>query len=75
MLFRSEAARARKEKLIADRQRALWGIFALLCLRNSLDLVERLQKTVFEQRITMLEEYFASLSAEPFPSTRRRRKA
>jgi hypothetical protein len=69
---RADADPDRKRQLIADRQRALWGIFALLCLKNSLDLIERLQKTVFEQRIAMLETHFAALSAEPFPSGRRR---
>jgi hypothetical protein len=70
-----EAASPRKEKLLADRQRALWGLFAILCLRNALDLIERLQRVLFDQRIQLLEEYFATLSAEPFPTTRRRRRA
>jgi hypothetical protein len=67
-----DEARERKEKLLADRQRALWGIFAILCLRDGLDMIERLQKMLFEQRIAALEEYFAELSAEPFPTGRRR---
>ena len=62
----------RKEKLYADRQRALWGLFALLCLRGQLDEIERLQRAVFEQRIVMLEEYYANLTAQPFPTGRRR---
>ena len=62
----------RKEKLYADRQRALWGLFALLCLRGQLDEIERLQRAVFEQRIVMLEEYYTNLTAEPFPTGRRR---
>ncbi len=67
------AGRERKEQLMSDRQRALWGLFALLCLRNEIDLIEKLQKTVFEQRIKMLEDYFAELSAEPFPARRARK--
>lgn len=62
----------RKERLYADRQRALWGLFALLCLRGQLDEIERLQRAVFEQRITMLEEYYTNLTAQPFPTGRRR---
>lgn len=66
--------RDRKQKLMADRQRALWGLFALLCLKDSLDTIERLQRMVFEQRIQALEECFQTLSAEPFPTARRRRR-
>lgn len=67
-----DVSRERKEALYADRQRALWGLFALLCLRGHLDEIERLQRAVFEQRIVMLEAYFANLTAEPFPTGRRR---
>ncbi len=70
-----DAVRPTRDKLMADRQRALWGIFALLCLRNSLDMIEKLQRMVFEQRISTLDEYFVTLSAEPFPTGRRRRRA
>jgi len=62
----------RRERLFADRQRALWGLFALLCLRGQLDEIEKLQRAVFEQRIAMLEAYYAELTAQPFPTGRRR---
>jgi hypothetical protein len=68
-------AGGRRQSLLADRQRALWGLFALLCMRDDLDTIERIQKAVFEQRIRMLEDYFQRLSAEPFPTASRRDSA
>lgn len=70
-----DEVKERRDKLIADRQRALWGLFSIFCLKNALDRIERVQRMVYEQRIPALEQYFTELSAEPFPTGRRRRRA
>jgi hypothetical protein len=52
----------RKRGLVMDRQRTLWSLFALLCIKSEHDLIERVQMSVFDERIRILEEYFASIS-------------
>lgn len=52
---------SRKVKLMADRQRALFSLFTLLCIKGQHDLIERLQLSVFDERLRMLDDYFAGL--------------
>lgn len=52
----------RKQGLLADRQRTLWSLFALLCIKGEHDLIEQLQMSVFEERVHLLDEYFARLA-------------
>lgn len=51
----------RKQALISDRQRTLWSLFTLLCIKDKHDLIERLQMTVFEERIRLLDAYYTEL--------------
>ena len=53
---------ATKQGLVADRQRTLWSLFTLLCIRGEHDLVERIQTSVYEERIRLLEEYYTGLA-------------
>ncbi len=53
---------ATKQGLIVDRQRTLWSLFALLCIKGEHDLVERVQMSVYDERIRLLEEYFAGIA-------------
>jgi hypothetical protein len=52
----------RKQGLIADRQRTLWSLFILLCVKNEHDLIEKLQMSVFEERVRLLDNYYTSLA-------------
>jgi hypothetical protein len=52
----------RRQGLVADRQRTLWSLFALLCIKGEHDLIERVQMSVFEDRISLLEDYFARIA-------------
>jgi hypothetical protein len=58
-----DGTRVRKEILKIERQRALWSLFILLCVKEEYDLVEQIQQSVFEIRIRLLEEYMAKLAA------------
>ncbi|MEW6729845.1 MAG: hypothetical protein AB1489_00785 [Acidobacteriota bacterium] len=58
-----EDAKGRKEILKMERQRTLWSLFILLCIKEQYDLVETIQQSVFEVRIQLLEEYFTKLAA------------
>ncbi len=49
------------ESLRRDRQRTLWSLFILLCIKGQYDLIAQLQKSSFEQRIRMLESYAAQV--------------
>ncbi len=52
----------KRRETVAERQRTMWSLFALLCIRGEHDLVEKLQLTVFEERVRILEDYFAALA-------------
>jgi hypothetical protein len=52
----------RKQGLIADRQRTLWSLFILLCIKEEHDLIEKLQMSVFEERVRLLDNYYTSLA-------------
>jgi hypothetical protein len=60
-----EGAKARKDFLIAERQRMLWSLFIMLCVKQEYDLVEAIQQSVFDVRIQLLEDYLAKLAAAP----------
>lgn len=47
------------DSLRRDRQRALWSLFILLCIKGQYDLIAQLQHSSFEQRIRALESYAA----------------
>ncbi|MCS6886191.1 MAG: hypothetical protein RMM17_10525 [Acidobacteriota bacterium] len=49
------------EKLNADRQRALWSLFILLCIREEYDLIETIQQSIFEEKLQLLDQYYAEL--------------
>jgi hypothetical protein len=51
-----------KQGLVADRQRTLWSLFALLCIDGQHDLVERIQMSVYDERLRLLGEYFAGIA-------------
>lgn len=55
-----EAAKA-LEKLKSDRQRTLWSLFILLCVREEYDLIEMIQQSVFEVRLQLLTDYYTNL--------------
>ena len=55
-------AKARKEVLKVERQRTLWSLFILLCIKEEYDLVEMIQQSVFDVRIQLLEEYLVKLA-------------
>lgn len=57
-----DAAKA-LEKLKADRQRTLWSLFILLCVREEYDLIEMIQQSVFEVRMQLLTDYYTNLVA------------
>ncbi|MBL8193929.1 MAG: hypothetical protein JNM06_09100, partial [Blastocatellia bacterium] len=52
---------AHKEELIADRQRMLWSLFILLCIKQEYDLIETIQQSVFDVRVQLLDDYFCRL--------------
>jgi hypothetical protein len=56
-----EGATLAKEKLIADRQRMLWSLFIMLCVKQEYDLVETVQQSVFDVRVQLLDDYFCRL--------------
>src|SRR5207249_9683636 len=58
-----EGARSHKENLKVERQRTLWSLFILLCIKEEYDLVETIQQSVFEMRIRLFEDYMAKLSS------------
>lgn len=58
-----EDAHTRKEAIILERQRMLWSLFILLCIRQEYDLVETIQQSVFEVRIQLLDEYLSRLAS------------
>jgi hypothetical protein len=57
------------EGALLDRQRALWSLFTLLCIKGELDLIEKLQQSVFEERVKGLDDYFKQIAGAPFPQT------
>lgn len=57
-------AEARKQALEEDRLRTLFSVYVLLCIRGDHDLVERLQLSVFEDRVRLLGDYYLKLAAE-----------
>ncbi|MBI4853991.1 MAG: hypothetical protein HY819_19510 [Acidobacteria bacterium] len=56
-----EGATAKKEKLTQDRQRMLWSLFILLCIKQEYDLIETIQQSVFDVRVQLLDDYFCRL--------------
>lgn len=58
-----EDAKGRKEILKIERQRTLWSLFILLCIKEEYDLVEMIQQSVFDVRIQLLEEYLVRLAS------------
>ena len=42
----------------------LQSLFILLCIREDHDLVERLQISVFEDRVRLLGEYYERIASE-----------
>ena len=58
-------ARERRQARIVDRQRALWSIFTLLCIRGDLAFIERVQRVPFEARLGLIEGYFNELVSAP----------
>jgi hypothetical protein len=58
-------ARDRKQARMVDRQRALWSIFTLLCIRGDLAFIEQVQRVPFEARLGMIEGYFNDLVSAP----------
>ncbi|MBK7994007.1 MAG: DUF4388 domain-containing protein [Blastocatellia bacterium] len=56
-----EGVTAHKEELIADRQRMLWSLFILLCIKQEYDLIETIQQSVFDVRVQLLDDYFCRL--------------
>ena len=59
---RPETATGRKRGLVADRQRTLYSLFALLCIKGEHELVERIQMSVFEERLRLLNDYLAAIA-------------
>ncbi len=53
---------ARLEGLKQDRQRLLWGLFILLCIKEEYDLIESIQQSIYDVRIQKLEAYLAKLA-------------
>ncbi|MGQ9897947.1 MAG: helix-hairpin-helix domain-containing protein [Acidobacteriota bacterium] len=53
---------ARIENLKQDRQRLLWGLFILLCIKEEYDLIESIQQSIYDVRIQKLEDYLAKLA-------------
>lgn len=53
---------ARIEGLKQDRQRMLWGLFILLCIKEEYDLIESIQQSIYDVRIQKLEGYLAKLA-------------
>jgi hypothetical protein len=58
---RAASGTAAKRGLVADRQRTLYGLYTLLCIKGEHDLVERLQLSLFEERIPLLDAYLAQI--------------
>ncbi len=56
-----EDTTARKEELTLDRQRMLWSLFIMLCIKQEYDLVETIQQSVFDVRVQLLDDYFCRL--------------
>jgi hypothetical protein len=54
----------RGAELKQDRQRLLWGIFILLCIKEEYDLIESVQQSIFDVRIQKLEDYLAKLATQ-----------
>jgi hypothetical protein len=61
-------SRERRQARIVDRQRALWSIFTLLCIRGDLAFIERVQRAPFEARLGLIEGYFNELVSAPLDS-------
>ncbi|QUV92563.1 hypothetical protein [Chloracidobacterium aggregatum] len=55
---------ARIESLQQDRQRMLWGLFILLCIKEEYDLIESVQQSIYDVRIQKLEDYLARLAKQ-----------
>ncbi|OYT72690.1 MAG: hypothetical protein CFK52_04550 [Chloracidobacterium sp. CP2_5A] len=53
---------SRIEGLKQDRQRLLWGLFILLCIKEEYDLIESVQQSIYDARIQKLEDYLAKLA-------------
>jgi hypothetical protein len=60
---RDAELRERIAGLKSDRQRTLWGIFILLCIKEEYDLIESVQQSLYDVRIRRLEEYLDRLAA------------
>ncbi|MBL8151359.1 MAG: helix-hairpin-helix domain-containing protein, partial [Blastocatellia bacterium] len=59
-----EKVRVDKERLKVERQRALWALFVLLCIKEEYDFIEMIQQSVFDVRIQLLEDYFNRLTSQ-----------
>lgn len=57
-----EENKARVNSLKMDRQRTLWAIFILLCIKEEYDLIEAVQQAVYDVRLQKLEEYLNHLT-------------
>jgi len=54
-------AKEQKDYLKPERQRMLWSLFILLAIREEYDLIQMIQQSVFDMRISLLEDYLAKL--------------
>jgi len=54
-----------KAQLVVDRQRTLWSLFALMCIKGEHDLIEKIQLSVYEERLRLLDDYFARIADNP----------
>jgi hypothetical protein len=59
-----EVDTSRRTALEEDRQRTLLSLYILLCIRGDHDLVEKLQLSVFEERLRLLSDYYLKLAEE-----------
>ncbi|MBX7221350.1 MAG: hypothetical protein K1Y36_15480 [Blastocatellia bacterium] len=58
----TDELKAKINGLKMDRQRTLWSIFILLCIKEEYDLIEMVQQSVFDVRLQRLGEYLDRLA-------------
>ncbi|MFQ3640067.1 MAG: hypothetical protein SNJ62_08680, partial [Chloracidobacterium sp.] len=58
----SDELERRIESLKQDRQRLLWGLFILLCIKEEYDLIESIQQSIYDVRLQKLEDYLSKLA-------------
>jgi hypothetical protein len=59
----------RRQVIIDERQRSLWAVFVLLCIRGEHELIERLQRAPFDERLALLDDYYSRLMNSGFALT------